>query len=268
MSPGREIASSVPIPFNARSQIEARVAAGRIPWAGPLLLVVARSVLLLVSQGLVALILFATHRPTPWRTAGDWWGVYGTLVDIGCLIGLKYFTRREGIRLRDLLGPVRMRRGHDLFLGLGYFFLIFPFFLGGSYLARLLLYRSSQQNPNAFLLHSHPLPIWAIVYSVTLWWMIWSPTEETTYQAYVLPRLRALTGRTWVAFLIVGFWWTAQHCALPFIPDWRFIVFRFLAFLPGVLALMFVYWRTRRLAPLIVAHWPMDITAAIMTAIY
>jgi membrane protease YdiL (CAAX protease family) len=98
--------------------------------------------------------------------------------------------------------------------------------------------------------------------------MIWSPTEETTYQAYVLPRLQALTGRNWIAFSIVGVCWAAQHCALPFVPDWRYILFRFLAFLPGVLVMMLVYLRTRRLAPLIIAHWPMDIVASIMTTIY
>jgi hypothetical protein len=32
--------------------------------------------------------------------------------------------------------------------------------------------------------------------------------------------------------------------------------------------LLLVYMRTRRLAPLIVAHWPMDIMAAVITAIY
>jgi hypothetical protein len=32
--------------------------------------------------------------------------------------------------------------------------------------------------------------------------------------------------------------------------------------------MMLIYLRTRRLARLIVAHWPMDIAAAIMTAIY
>jgi len=84
----------------------------------------------------------------------------------------------------------------------------------------------------------------------------------------VLPRLQALTGRTWMAVGITGFWWAAQHCALPFFFDWRYLVFRFLAFLPGVLVAMLLYLRTRRLAPLIIAHWPMDIVAAIMTAIY
>jgi len=267
MSPTPEMILAA-TPANAPAALHERIAAGRISWIGPLLLVAARSILLLISQGLLALILFLLHRHTPWRAAGDWWSVYGTLVDIGCLIGLRHFTRKEGIRLRDLIGPIRMRRGHDLFLGLGYFLLVFPFFIGGSYIARILLYGSTDKTLNSYLLHVHTLPVWAIVYSVTLWWMIWSPTEETTYQAYALPRLQALTGRIWVAFLIVGFLWALQHCALPFIPDWRYILFRFLAFLPGVLVMMLVYLRTRRLAPLIVAHWPMDITAAIMTAIY
>lgn len=261
-------APSGAILLNDLVQIRERVKSGRISWSGPLLLVGARSVLLLASQTLMALVLLAAHRPNPRRAAGDWWNIYGTLVDVGCLIGLRYFTRREGIRLRDLLGQVRLRRGRDVFLGLGYFLLAFPFFLGASYGAQLLLFRSAQQSPYTYLVHVHSLPLWATVYSLTLWWMLWSPTEEATYQAYVLPRLEVLSGRTWIALFTVGFCWAAQHCFLPFVPDWKFLLFRFLGFLPGVFILMLLYLRTRRLAPLIVAHWPMDIAAAIFTFIY
>jgi membrane protease YdiL (CAAX protease family) len=38
-----------------------------------------------------------------------------------------------------------------------------------------------------------------------------------------------------------------------------------LAFLPAVLVYMAIYLRTRRLAPLIIAHWMMDLTAMFMT---
>jgi membrane protease YdiL (CAAX protease family) len=38
-----------------------------------------------------------------------------------------------------------------------------------------------------------------------------------------------------------------------------------LVFLPGVLVYMAIYLRTRRLAPLIIAHWMMDLTAVFMT---
>jgi hypothetical protein len=46
------------------------------------------------------------------------------------------------------------------------------------------------------------------------------------------------------------------------------LLFRFLAFIPGILTLMLIYLRTRRLAPLIVAHWCMDIVGAVMAAIW
>jgi hypothetical protein len=36
------------------------------------------------------------------------------------------------------------------------------------------------------------------------------------------------------------------------------------AFLPGVLLLILFYLRTHRVAPLVVAHWPMDIAAALI----
>ncbi len=187
-------------PLNSSASVKERVNAGRIQWIGPLLLVPARTVLLIVSQGLVALILFSLHRTSPWRAAGDWWTVYGTLVDIGCLAGLRNFTHREGIRLRDLIGPIRLRWGRDLFLGLGCFAIIFPFFIGGSMAAQWLLFGSQAKTPMAYLVHAHVLPTWALVYSLSLWWMIWSPTEESTYNGYALPRMQALTGRLGGAF--------------------------------------------------------------------
>jgi len=253
---------------NSAEAIRQRAAAGLIPWIGPLLLVSARSVLWLTLQSILALILFALHRPAPLHTAGQWWPLYANLGDLGCLLGMRYLTRREGIRLRDLVGPIRLRWGRDLFLGLGLFILIFPFFIAGGYLPQVLLYGSPAKTPVAYLLQAHALPMWAIVYSLTVWWVIQSPTEEMTYQGYVLPRLEVLTGRTWIAYLIVAFWFAAQHCMFPFVPDWKYLLYRFLAFLPGVLVVILVYMRIRRLAPLIVAHWPMDIAAAAMTAIF
>jgi hypothetical protein len=56
-----------------------------------------------------------------------------------------------------------------------------------------------------------------------------------------------------------GFRWTIQHGFLPFVPDWRYVAWRSLAVACGVLVLIVICLRTHRLAPLIVAHWLMDI---------
>jgi hypothetical protein len=251
--------------LNSPAGIRERVAAGRILWIGPLLLVSARSALWLTLQSLLALVFLALHRPHPMQAAGQWWPVYANFGDLGCLLGVKYFTRKEGIRLRDLIGPIRMRWGRDLWLGFGILVVAWPCAMAGSYLAQVLVYGSLAKTPVAFVLQAHSLPLWATLYCLTVWWVIQSPTEEMTYQGYVLPRLEALTGRTWIAFSIVLFWWSAQHCMLPFIPDWRYVAYRSLMMVPILLLWMVVYLRIRRLSPLILSHWPMDLGVAIMT---
>ena len=95
-------------------------------------------------------------------------------------------------------------------------------------------------------------------------------THKGTNRRDHLPRScaashRGLSGHSWVAGLVVVFWWAQQHCALPLVPDLKYLAFRFVAFLPGVTLLTVIYLRIRRLAPMIVAHWPMDLGAVIMT---
>jgi hypothetical protein len=250
---------------NSKAEIEKRVASGQIGWTGPVTLVLARTFLLLLMQAMLAGVYAFRHHPSPWQAAAPWWSVFGTAVDIGCLSLIAWFKRAEGIGFHDLIGTFQLRRGHDIVGGLGYYLLIFPCFLGGSIISSLLVYGSIGPHIPAGQLHDRALPLWAVIYTLSAWWMIWSPTEEMTYQAYVLPRLEALSGRTWLPVVIVGFWWALQHSALPSILDWRYIVWRFGAFLPGVLVTMLIYRRNRRLPPLIIAHWPMDIAAAIFT---
>jgi hypothetical protein len=85
----------------------------RITWTGPLGLVVGRSALLFAAPARVAGIFALRGSPTPWRPAAPRWTVYGTLVDIGCLALMWMFTRRNGLTLRDLFGPIRWHRGRD-----------------------------------------------------------------------------------------------------------------------------------------------------------
>jgi membrane protease YdiL (CAAX protease family) len=155
--------------------------------------------------------------------------------------------------------------GRDIFAGIGLFLLIFPAFMGGSFVSSLLIYGSWDPERNLYLLNVRTLPLWGVVYSFAAWWLISAATEETTYQGYVLPRIEALSGHSWVAVVVVVFWWTMQHCALPLVPDFKYLAFRFVAFLPGVTLLTLIYLRIRRLPPMILAHWPMDLGAVIMT---
>lgn len=250
---------------NSKSALLARVASGELGWAGPLILLTGRSALMIAVQAFVNCLYWAKRHTWSWNAAAPWWSVYGTLVDLGCLALMAFFTRKEGIRLRDLIGKPKLRWGRDVFLGAGCFLLVFPFFgfggLGGSW----LVYGSSQPHLYPGLLAGRSLPFWGLAYSLSAWWIVWSTTEEMTYQGYALPRIEALTQNRWVAISIVGFWWAIQHAFLPLILDWKYVAWRFFAFLPGVVVFTLLYLKLRRLPPLIMAHWAMDIVAMLFT---
>jgi membrane protease YdiL (CAAX protease family) len=251
---------------NSPAEIQRRLAAGRLGWAGPLLLLVGRTLLCVLAQAITAGVLWLRGSAAPWSAAAAWWTVWGTLADLGCLAGLWWLTRREGLPLAALFSFNRRRLGRDALLGLAVIALVFPIaMVGGTMLASWLVYGTTQAPTYAGELMGRALPAWGVVYSLAVWWVIWSPTEELTYNGYALPRLEALTRSPWLAVGAVALLWAAQHAAIPFLFDVQYLAWRTLAFLPLTLALTAVYRWTRRLPPLILAHWTMDILGAVMT---
>lgn len=253
---------------NSAPSIQQRVRSGRIGWWGPLALTPARAALMLLVQGGLAAFFLARGNPSPWRAQAPWWTVYATLVDIGCLLLLRRQTRREGIRLIDLFGIDRSQLGREALWGLVYLAILFPFVVGtGAMLASWLVYGTTH-TPHVLapgLLSQRPLPRWAVCYSLSVFWLVWSPTEEVIYQAYCAARLKALTGKTWVTVTWVGFWWAFQHSLFPLVLDWRLMLFRALEFFPLIVVAQLIYLRTRALPRMIFMHWPMDLFAAILT---
>jgi CAAX prenyl protease-like protein len=268
MTYSAHLEGSVTLAANDPAAIQQRIDLGRIGWAGPLALTTARTVLLLIVQAVVALGFFARGHPSPWRAQASWWTVYATLVDVGCLLLLRRLAQREGIRLAELFGVDRSHLGREVLWGLAYLVALFPLVQAGTVLASWVAYGTRQADIARLapgLLVARRLPPWAVAYSLSIFWLLWSPTEEVTYQAYCAARLRALTGRTWVTLTLVGFWWAFQHSVLPLVLEWHLTLFRFLQFLPLVVVMQLLYLRTRRLPRMIVMHWPMDLLAARMT---
>jgi uncharacterized protein len=230
----------------SQAEIRDRVTRGRITWAGPALMLVARSILAIACQALVSAIFFS-GQPDAWDQAGRWWTVYGTVIDLVCIGLLIWLTRQEGIRLLDLGAYFRERWGRDILIGLGLFVVIFPTLL----FAPLTLLTSA--------LGIEPpmdvLPLAGALYSILVWPIIWAYAEDNTYLGYALPRITALTGRTWVAVAVVTLFATLQHVFLPLRLEWRYLLSRFLSFVPFIIVYCLIYLRQRRLLPIHILHW-------------
>ena len=247
---------------NSPQAMQTRLAEGRIPRYGPLLMLLARPGLILVAQGMALLLMRLLDVPDATVAVRNWWSVYGTLVDLGCLALLVWLTRREGIRLLDLVGFVKSKLKTDIPLGLGIFLVVFPVTVfGGGMLAMQIAYGSlNPVFPEGTYIRT--LPLLAVLYSRILWWPLWSATEELTYNGYALPRLIALTRSPWLSVAVVSFFYSLQHSFLS-LAGFQHGLYMFLTFVPLTLALEVIYLRIRRLTPLIIGHWLMDLASAL-----
>jgi hypothetical protein len=228
----------------------------QITW--PILLCFARLILAFLAQGLTAALFAVQGAPHPWAAAAPYWTVYGTLIDLGCLLVIARLVRREGQSLADLLHWDRKRFGRDLLAGLVIGLGMMLVGVAGGVGATIALYGSSAA-PAAM----GGLPLGAALYSVLVWPVLWGLAEQLTYQGYALPRLLSATGQTWPAITLVAFGWALQHVALPLQPDATFMLWRFVTSLPVALASLLLFLRTRRLFPFVVAHWFADGVAAL-----
>ena len=248
--------------INSPEAIQTRFLEGRIPRYGPLLMLIARPALILIFNRLTLLLFLQQNISNAAIEVRNWSSVYGTLVDFGCLGLLFWLTKREGIRLRDLIGFIRTKLKTDIILGLCIFIFVFPLtVIGLGRIAMFIAYGNLNPSfPEATFIRT--LPLLAVLYSRILWWPIWSVTEEMTYTGYALPRLNAITKSTWLSVLIVSIFYSLQHCFLS-IADFRYGLYTFLLFIPLSLALELIYLRIKRLTPLIIGHWLMDLASVL-----
>ena len=248
--------------LNLPEKIQSRLSEGRIPPFGPLLMLLARPSLALLTYGVAVFLFTRSNVPDAAIAVRNWWSVYGTLIDFGCLGLLFWLTRSEQIRLFELVSFAKDKLKKDIALGLGIFIVVFPVcVIGGGMLAGLIAYGSTNPELPEFTF-IRTLPLLGVLYSRILWWPLWSLTEELTYNGYTLPRLKVITKSPWISVVLVSFFWSIQHSFMTWVNP-QHGLYLFLMFVPLTVVLQLIYLRVRRLTPCIIGHWLMDLASAV-----
>lgn len=244
---------------NFPAALRKRYQAAGLGWRPVLAFLPARLVFALVAQGAAAALLAAQGTPAPWQAAAAWWPVSAALIDLLCLGGLAALTRREGLGLTDLFGAAGWKdAARQLAWTPIYLLAVAP-----GVVAAHVLTTAAYGPVLPPMLAVVQLPPAGAAYALLVWPVLWVVTEELVYLGFLLPRLEALTGRTWSAALIVIGFWGLQHLALPFIADPVYLAARPLAAAAAISCFpaAFVLGR-RRLIPLIGVHYLADLATA------
>jgi hypothetical protein len=89
--------------------------------------------------------------------------------------------------------------------------------------------------------------------------------ELATYFRYIMPKLALRFKREWLAVLLPVLFLSIQHCTLPFVPDFSFILYRALAFLPfAALIGVSIHYRPSLFIYFAILHGLLDFGTALM----
>lgn len=207
----------------------------------PWLMLIARTLLFAVFQGLIAALLSLSGVASPWQASAAWWTISALLANLVTIALLAWLFRTENRRYFDFIPFSRQTIWKDLGLVLLLMLVLAPLtMLPNQGLARLLF--GSEEI--AFNRMFQPLPLWAVIASL-LFPLTIAFAELPTYFGYAMPRIEKQLGSGWLAWAVASFALALQHVTLPLILDWRFIVWRLGMFIP----LAFVMGLSLKLRP-------------------
>jgi hypothetical protein len=195
----------------------------------------------------------------PLKEAEKWWPFQAILANIATFVILRYMIHKDGGTFRSMFAIQRERLGKDLrqFLWL----MIVGFALAGIPLSLFSYLLLGSVIPPELMFQ--PLPVWAAVIALIVFPISNGLVETPTYMGYALPRLRATSGKLWLAIIVTGLALAFQHVALPLVFDVPYMLWRFVGFIPLAIALGYIFSRTKRLFPIALAHYVMDLQMAV-----
>ncbi|SDO16886.1 type II CAAX prenyl endopeptidase Rce1 family protein [Acetanaerobacterium elongatum] len=212
----------------------------------PFILPLFRSILFIALSALLAALLNQSLEET-----SKWWSVLFTLCNIITILVLLLVCRAEKTTLKSIIGYQKGQLNFKstilivlLMLALG---------MGGMYGFGFLIYGYV---PTIVV---QPVPVWLAVINAILLPLTVVFAEMPLYFGYSLTRIEEITGNKVLAIGYAVFFYALQHSFMPLLWDVRHILFRFLSFLPLMLVLGILYYRKRKLAPLMVGHGVLDI---------
>lgn len=213
-------------------------------------------------QALVALAFFLFGKEKAWSASTNWWPLVVFFANIVCLILLIRFYKAEGDRFWNIFKFQKDTVGKDLLALLGFLIVAGPIGFLPNILLGNLLFGNVSIATELFL---RPLPMWAVIASILLFPLTQGLVEIPTYMMYVMPRIEKGGLPRWVAILLPSLFLAAQHIAIPLVFNGRFILWRFLMFLPfAFLVALVIKWRPRLLSYIAIIHVLMDISTAMM----
>lgn len=225
--------------------------------AGPFILPLFRSVLFIIVG-----LLFARLTNQTLEQTSRWWSIICTICNVITIVLLMIICKSEATSYKELIGYQKGQGNGKYTLSIVLLMLLLG--MGGMYGFGFVIYGYV---PVSML---QPIPIWLASINLILLPLTVVFAELPLYFGYALNSIERITGSKTLSIVYPMFFYALQHSFIPLLFDWKHILFRFLSFLPLILVLGLIYYKNKKLEPLMIGHAVLDLTTGaqiLMTSI-
>ena len=177
------------------------------------------------------------------------WSIAASTVNIVTILLLMLLTKKNG-GYRELINYEKGKTKPKQIVGM--IFLVLLVGMGGMYLSGFICYGVI---PYAAPMMIASIPLWLAIINLPLLPVTTALAEEGLYLGCGVNQIK----NKYAAILVPAFFFALQHSFIPTLFDFRYIIHRFLSFLPLTIILCYNYYKKRNPLPIMIGHGVIDV---------
>lgn len=184
----------------------------------------------------------------------NWWSIAASIVNIVVIFIIHFFTKKNKSSFWELINYQKGKTKAKQIIGISVLVLVIGML--GMYMAGYFCYGII---PYAAPMMIAPIPIWIAVVNVAILPITTAFAEDGLYLGCGVNQIHNKI----LAISVPAFFFALQHSFIPTLFDLRYIIYRFISFLPLTLILCWYYYKKRNPLPIMVGHAIIDVATVL-----
>lgn len=212
-------------------------------------------ILLMPLRSILFILVFLTVSAVTGKDLSDIsniWSVVASIINILFVLALALITKKQGGYLKLINYEKGKTRPKQVFAMIGIILLVG---MAGMYLAGWICYGVI---PYAAPMMIAPIPVVPAVINLIVLPVSTALAEDSLYLGCGVRQFE----NKFVAIIVPAFFFALQHSFIPTLPDVRYIIYRFISFLPLTVILCMHYHKHKNPLPIMIGHAVIDVATA------
>ncbi len=184
----------------------------------------------------------------------NWWSIATNIVNIVVILILYFFTKKKKSSFWELINYQKGRTKAKQIVVMSVIISVLG--ITGMYMAGYFCYGII---PYAAPMMVAPISVWLAVINVVILPITTAFAEDGLYLGCGVNQIKNKV----LAITIPAFFFALQHSFIPTLFDLRYIIYRFISFLPLTLILCWYYYKKRNPLPIMIGHAIIDVATVL-----